>query len=404
MPLSRISAFRSWLVVLLLAPVLAWGGAAEAAAPAFSPGKFAAIVVDASSGEVFYSRKAVARRYPASLTKVMTLYLAFDALDRGDLKLTDKVVMSPRAAAQPPSKLGLRSGDHLTVAEALDVLVVKSANDVATALAEKMAGSEAAFARRMTAKARQLGMQNTTFRNASGLPDPQHVSTALDLAILGHALLRDHPDRYAIFNQQQTSFRGRLIRGHNALLKTPGVDGMKTGFIRASGFNLLTSGVGDGHRFIAVVLGANTASARDQFMRQLLRASFTSMAVRFAGNTLPVATLLGARDPFPQAGEGLKIASAWPASTKARSACAERSEGCWAVQVGAYSDPEQSRLRLAELAKRYPRRFGEAVRRIVPTGRLHQARFAGFGQSSALDACEFVRTKGEACLVVNASL
>ncbi len=399
MLIGRILARRGGLVALLLVQALSWVCVTEAVADsAFSPSKFAAIVVDASNGEVFYSRQAAAIRYPASLTKVMTLYLAFDALDRGDLKLTDKVVISPRAAARPPSKLGLRSGDHLSVAEALDVLVVKSANDVATALAEKMAGSEAAFARRMTAKARQLGMRNTTFRNASGLPDPMHVSTALDLAILGHALLRDHPRRYAIFKQQETVFRGTLIRGHNALLRMPGVDGMKTGFIRASGFNLLTSGVADGHRFIAVVLGANTASARDQFMRRLLRASFTSLAVRFAGDTLPVATLLGARDPLPQAREGTGIVRAWPEPAKAGGACGDAD--CWSIQVGAFRYPDQGRRHLTELAAKFPQRFGRAPQKIVPSGRLHQARFAGFSEAAAQQACEFARSQAEACLVV----
>lgn len=396
--ISRIMACRTGLVALLMVQALSWVCVTDAVADsAFSPNKFAAIVVDASSGEVFYSRQAAAVRYPASLTKVMTLYLAFDALDRGELKLTDKVVISPRAAARPPSKLGLRSGEYLSVAEALDVLVVKSANDVATALAEKMAGSEAAFAKQMTAKARQLGMQNTTFRNASGLPDPRHVSTALDLAILGHALLRDHPKRYAIFKQQETVFRGTRIRGHNALLRTPGVDGMKTGFIRASGFNLLTSGVTDGHRFIAVVLGANTASARDRFMRQLLRASFTSLAVRFAGDTLPVATLLGARDPLPPSKEAVSIARAWPASTELSGACGA---DCWSIQVGAFRYRDQGRRLLADLAARFPQRFARASQQIVPSGNLHQARFAGFSEVAAQQACEFVRSRAEACLVV----
>lgn len=391
-----VPSVRFWLIAAIIGQVLAWTSAAEAApASAFSRSKFAAIAVDASSGEVFYSRNATARRYPASLTKVMTLYLAFEALDRGDLRMSDRVVISPRAAAQPPSKLGLRVGDQLSVAQALDVLVVKSANDIATALAEKMAGSEAAFARRMTAKARQLGMRDTTFKNASGLPNPQHVSTALDLAVLGHALLRDYPDRYAIFKQQQTVFRGRLIRGHNALLKSPGVDGMKTGFVRASGFNLLTSGVGDGHRFIAVVLGGNTAAARDQFMLALLRASFTSLAVRLAGDDLPVATLLGARDPLPQ--EGLTIDLAWP---KPEARCEADPSGCWSVQVGAYSAREAGRDRLASLAERYPKRFGQAPQRVVPAGRLHQARFTGFPKLAAQQACQMVRSAGEACIVV----
>lgn len=296
----------------LLAALLVWLLLAGAAAAAtFAPGKFAAIVVDEASGEVLYARQADAQRYPASLTKVMTLYLAFEALERGDLKLDDKIVMSPRAAARPPSKLGLAAGERLTVQEALEILVVKSANDVATALAEEIAGTESAFARRMTAKARELGMTRTRFANASGLPQPQNVSTARDMAILAHAILRDHPERYRLFSLRQTNFRGRLIRGHNALLRSPGVDGLKTGFINASGFNLLTSGVKDGRRLVAVVLGGPTARARDEFMRQLLNASFTSLSVKYAGLHLPVGALLGDLDPLPRAGADLSPGRVW---------------------------------------------------------------------------------------------
>jgi D-alanyl-D-alanine carboxypeptidase (penicillin-binding protein 5/6) len=275
--------------------VLAVGPSAAHAAGDFDPRKFATIVLDASSGEVLFAQDQDAERYPASLTKVMTLYLTFDAIERGDLRLTDTVTMSPRAASRPPSKLGLPAGRSLTVQEAIDVLVVKSANDVATALAERLAGTEARFAAKMTARARDLGMTHTHFTNASGLPDSDHVSTARDLAILARAFLRDHPQDYRVFDQQQTRFRGRVIPGHNALLARPGIDGFKTGFTNASGFNLLTSGARDGHRVIAVVLGGRTAGARDQFMRRLMRASFAALTIRDAGTDLSVASLLAPR-------------------------------------------------------------------------------------------------------------
>lgn len=287
--LSRLSIGSAALWAAL---VLALGASSAHAAGDFDPRKFAAIALDASSGEVLYAQDPDAARYPASLTKVMTLYLAFDALDRGDLKLTDTVVMSPRAASRPPSKLGLAAGRTLTVQEAIDVLVVKSANDVATALAERLAGTEAAFAARMTARAKALGMTHTHLSNASGLPAADHISTARDLAILARAFLRDHPQDYRVFDQQQTRFRGRLIPGHNALLARPGIDGFKTGFTNASGFNLLTSGARDGHRVIAVVLGGRTAGGRDQFMRRLMRASFSALTIRDAGTDLTVASLL----------------------------------------------------------------------------------------------------------------
>jgi D-alanyl-D-alanine carboxypeptidase (penicillin-binding protein 5/6) len=244
-------------------------------------GRFAAIAIDADSGRVLYARSADARRYPASLTKVMTLYLAFDALDAGKLHLSDRIVMSPHAAAQAPTRLGLAAGRSLTVKEALDVIVVKSANDVAVALAERLAGSEGAFVKRMNRKARQLGMTHTHFANASGLPNPHNVSTARDLARLGQALIRRHPERYDLFDKEQATFRGRVIPGHNHLLSHRGIDGIKTGYTRASGYNLLSSGERHGRRVVAVVLGGRTARSRDAYMGQLLETSFDD-AVRLA--------------------------------------------------------------------------------------------------------------------------
>lgn len=310
--LSRLFALSTGL---WLALIVAIGPSDGQAADAFDPKKFAAIVVDASSGEVLYARDPDAPRYPASLTKVMTLYLTFDALECGDLKLSDTVVMSPHAASRPPSKLGLPVGRTLTVQEAIDVLVVKSANDVATALAERISGTEAAFAAHMTARAKSLGMTHTHLTNASGLPDADHISTARDLAILARAFLRDHPQDYRVFDQQQTWFRGRVIPGHNALLARPGIDGFKTGFTNASGFNLMTSGARDGHRVIAVVLGGRTAGARDQFMRHLMRASFSALTIRDAGTDLSVASLLAPMEETPDvvaSPEGQRVAELAP--------------------------------------------------------------------------------------------
>lgn len=291
---TRQCTFRVRLAAFVVSVGIALAGHSAHAATVLDPERFATIAIDAASGEVLYAKKADARRYPASITKVMTLYLVFDALERGDLRLSDPVIISPRAASRPPSKLGLPAGQRLTVREAIDVLVVKSANDVATALGETLAGTEAEFARRMTAKAKTLGMRQTEFRNASGLPDAGQVTTARDLAILGRALLRNHPDYYGVFSQQQTVFRGRVIRGHNALLRNPGIDGFKTGFTNASGFNLLTSGARDGRRVIAVVLGGRSAPGRDRYMRSLMRASFATLAIRSAGNEVSVGSLLDA--------------------------------------------------------------------------------------------------------------
>jgi D-alanyl-D-alanine carboxypeptidase len=406
---SRLALLFASLILVVLS-----GAGSANASPDFDPRKFASIVLDASTGEVLYQRDADAPRYPASLTKVMTLYLAFDALDRGDLKLTDEVTMSPRAASRPPSKLGLPAGQRLTVKEAIDVLVVKSANDVATALAERIAGSEPAFAARMTARAKALGMTHTRFRNASGLPDPNHVCTARDLAILARAFLRDHPHEYRVFDQQQTVFRGRMIPGHNALLRRPGIDGFKTGFTYASGFNLLTSGARDGHRIIAVVLGGRTSRARDRFMIDLIRASFSALVIRDAGTDVSVATLLGPENPAGQiesasAGPGVHVQKPLPASPVSSFRTAQGDEGTdnfgqtlqrWQVQVGVFSSAGRGQARLADIRLGHPAHFGAAPRRLDKIGGAYRASFAGFSAANAKEACHLLISEGDDCLMV----
>jgi D-alanyl-D-alanine carboxypeptidase (penicillin-binding protein 5/6) len=266
----RLAAFPMVISALALsaAPM------AARAQVGFPDGKFAAIVMEADTGKVLYARNPDSRRYPASLTKVMTLYLAFDALSHGRLKLTDRVTVSRHAADQRPTRIGLRPGQSITVQDAINVIAVKSANDAAAALAERIGGSEANFAEMMTRKAHELGMTETRFYNASGLPDDRHVSSARDLAILGRAVVRDFPQYYGVFGQKQTTFRGRYVPGHDHLLAMQGVDGMKTGYTVASGFNLISSGVRDGRRIVAVVLGGATSHTRDRFMQQLLLAGF----------------------------------------------------------------------------------------------------------------------------------
>jgi D-alanyl-D-alanine carboxypeptidase len=218
--------------------------------------KYAAIVVDAKSGEVLYAKRADSPRYPASITKVMTLYLTFEALAAGKLQLDDRVLMSPRAAAQSPTKLGVPAGQTISVSEAMQAMAIKSANDVAVAMAEKLGGTESRFAALMTLRARELGMDNTHFVNASGLPDSRQITSARDIAILSRAVMRDYPQYYRLFSQTSFTFRGQTMRNHNGLLhRMPGVDGLKTGFTNASGFNLAVSAVRDNRRLIAVVMG-----------------------------------------------------------------------------------------------------------------------------------------------------
>lgn len=233
--------------------------------------KYAAIVVDANSGRVLYEDKAREPRYPASLTKMMTLYMLFEAMDSGQLNVMTSIPVSAYAAGRPPSKLGLKKGGSIDVRSAILALCVRSANDVASAVGEYLGGTEERFAAMMTAKARSLGMRSTTFRNASGLPDAEQQTTAYDMAILAMSLRKRFPHYYHYFSNREFAYAGKVIRGHNDLLgRVAGVDGLKTGYIRASGFNLATSVGRGGRRIVAIVMGGKSAAVRNEHMEQLI--------------------------------------------------------------------------------------------------------------------------------------
>ena len=252
--------------------------------------KYAAILLNASTGEVMYARQADALRYPASITKVLTLYLAFDQIAHGGARMTDAIVISKHAARQAPSKLGLRVGSTISLKDAIDIIATKSANDIAVAVAEHISGSEAAFAAKMTATARRLGMARSEFVNATGLPDNRQLTTARDIATLSRAVVRDFPQFYKVFSQVAVDYEGRTIANHNHLLTTlPGVDGIKTGFTNAAGFTLAASATHDGIRLIAVVLGGPTRMARDGNVTNLLNTGFDVLSRRGHGELTTVA-------------------------------------------------------------------------------------------------------------------
>ncbi len=261
------------------------GAAAFLAVTAFGGGtalaeKYAAIVIDADTQEVLHDRHADEPRYPASLTKVMTLYMLFDALKSGEVSLDERLVVSRYAASQAPSNLKLKTGSRITVRDAIGALITKSANDVAVVVAERLGGTESRFAQLMTVKAKAMGLENTRFVNASGLPDTRQLSTARDMALLAEAMLSNHADYYHYFATEQFSWGGKTYKNHNNLLgEVNGVDGIKTGYTRASGFNLIASAKRDGHRIIAVMLGGTTARARDSHVESLLEAAFSSFAL-----------------------------------------------------------------------------------------------------------------------------
>ncbi len=278
------------------------------ALPAQAGGKFAAITVDARTGAVLYSDDANSLRHPASLTKMMTLYIVFQDLKAGRIRMSTPLKVSRRAAYMPPSKLGLKPGSTITVEQAIKALVIKSANDVAATVGENLGrGSEAAFALRMTRIARSIGMSRTTFKNASGLPNPAQVTTAKDMATLGLRLMRDYPQFYPYFRAQSFVFQGRVINSHNRLVgRFPGTDGIKTGYINASGFNLVTSTRRDEKRLVGVVLGARSSGRRNAFMMAMLTRAFAKAK---AGNTIAAVAGSGKGAIDPLAKSNLKVAA-----------------------------------------------------------------------------------------------
>jgi D-alanyl-D-alanine carboxypeptidase len=291
MAASRLRRAGTRLIAPLLVMAVLSG---PAQASPLGPARYSAILVDADDGSVMYAEGAEQIRHPASITKVMTLFLTFDALDEGRLRLEDRIVMSAHAASQRPSKLGLPVGQSISVEEAIRVIAVKSANDVAVALAEKLGGSESGFARMMTAKARALGMRETMFSNATGLPDPATFTSAHDLSLLALAMLHQHPDRYSCFSTRSFTWGGQRTANHNHLLGTvPGVDGIKTGYTVDAGFTLAASAMRGGHRLIAVVMGEPTSAIRDSHVATLLEAGFTVLDRRAHGSTIEVTSLLG---------------------------------------------------------------------------------------------------------------
>ena len=360
--MTSINSLPSRLGTLILTTLL-WllAGAAHAGQ--------AAIVVDATSGRVLGQVNADERNYPASLTKMMTLYLTFRELKAGRLTLADQLPVSVWASNRAPSKLGLRPGQTISVEDCILAMVTKSANDAATVAAESIGGNEKGFADMMNAQAALLGMSGTHFDNASGLPDPQNWSTARDLLTLGRALFQDFPQYAHYFSVKEFNFNGQLVRGHNHLMdRYPGMDGLKTGFTDASGFNLASTAVRDGHRLFAVVLGGRTAAKRDQLMANLLDAGFeqseaaaslaaagqapTGVAHRVLAALSPIAN--AEADPAPAAASHH---AARRSKTAARGCHARRGYTC---RVKGHSSHAHGAIKLANrAAKRAAARSGE---------------------------------------------
>jgi D-alanyl-D-alanine carboxypeptidase len=284
MPVSQTTAHSGAATRIMALALACFGlGAGLATAAPSAATRYASIVVDNGTGRVLEAVNADAQRYPASLTKMMTLYMAFDALAAKKISLLDPVPVSQHAALQEPSKLGLLPGTRFTVGDAILGIVTKSANDAACALGEKLGGSEASFAAAMTARAHAIGMSHSNFRNASGLPDPEQVTTARDMALLAHHLVQDYPEYYRFFSVDIFYFHGRAIPNHDHMLHMyNGADGLKTGYTQAAGHNLVTSAVRNNVRLIGVVLGARSNGERDMQMVSLLNDGYSQMGVPVA--------------------------------------------------------------------------------------------------------------------------
>jgi D-alanyl-D-alanine carboxypeptidase len=380
------------------------------------------ILIDVETGRVMSEANADAITYPASLTKMMTLYLTFEALNAGQIRLDQYFPVSYEASSRSPTKLGLRPGESVAVQDLILGLVTRSANDAASVLAEGLGGSEAAFAERMTRKARQLGMTSTVYRNASGLPDPDQYTTARDQAQLALALYHDFPREYRYFATRQFYFQGRIIHNHNRLLDWyEGADGIKTGYIGASGYNLAASAVREGHRLIGVIMGGPSAGTRDREMAALLDRGFEEIGI---GTTVaahhepppPIAPPAVAEAEQPSKEKpGLLTkaaarlaahlapigrAEAAPVAREQRAASAgER----WGVQLGAFLS-EGAAAKAAREAAGLALTKGKQMQIVEPARadkeRLYRARLLNFTPQEAWSACIALRKKNLECTVV----
>lgn len=388
---------KIFISVALLVAVVAVG-------PAYA--RTASIVIDFDTGEVLHSVNPDTRNYPASLTKMMTLYVVFDAMKQGKLKMSQRLKVSRRAAAARPSKLGLKAGSTISTEDVILAMLTKSANDAAVVAAEAVAGSEYKFSRLMTRKAREIGMQRSNFRNASGLPNRRQLSTARDMATLAKRLLTDFPEQYKLFSTPEFEFSGRKYRNHNKLLKSyPGVDGMKTGYTRASGYNLVASAQRDGRRIIGVVFGGRSSAARNTRMRKLLDRAFAKLDkspnIAPAPPTPPLAKVAGS-----VAGTSIVVArnDALRKPTKTTMQDTAGKAG-WGIQVGAFKDDEPARKAAKKAVKQLRRNVRNTAQVVVVAVKqgpdtIYRARLIGLSRSTANEACRRLQSRKLSCVPV----
>ena len=385
---------------------------------------YAAVVMDARNGKIYHSRNADTRLHPASLTKMMTLYVAFQAIEKNEISLDSYVTVSRNAAAEPPSKLWLKRGQKIKLRYLIRAAAIKSANDAATAIGELISGSEAAFAKRMTRKAKALGMRRTVFMNASGLPNRRQKSTARDMAVLAVAMRRDFPQFYKYFSTQSFNWKGRKYGNHNKLLaKYNGTDGIKTGYINASGFNLVATVERNGVRLIGVVFGGKTSRSRDRHMMQILDNQFKrvkTITVRRAALAMPTTLPVAPPERGEKLPESLPISKAKirPAAAAKKtefiqldiaSAANPAGDGntSWSVQIGNFAQRVNAH-RAAIVARRTaddvlgmtPANLHLVTRGAIP---LWRVRFNDLEEDQARAACAALFAAGRPCIAVAVS-
>ena len=421
----RCSFFVSGSMKKAVSGLVAASFALALSSPVLANSKYAAIVIDGNTGKVLHKSHADAPRFPASLTKIMTLYVLFDYLKKGRLSTSTKFYVTPHSAAQPPTKLGLKPGSYIKVSDIIGALVTKSANDAAATVAENIAGSEGKFARLMTRKARAIGMSNTVFKNASGLPNRNQVTTARDMAKLSVRIMNDFPRLSKAFKIRRFKYRGRGFRNHNGLLYSyKGTEGIKTGYTRASGFNL-TSSVKRGRKhLIAVVMGGRSARSRNAEMRRLLNRNFPRAV---ATRKLPLQQRMASLDPRrPQSAirypatkgtstswnnKNAKKHTLPTASLRKRALGVGKYFGRktatgYDIQIGAYQDRNIAVGKLATIqtkASNVLNGYQPYIMQFEKNGvNYHRARFAGFSsRGGASNACDHLKKKLKlACIVM----
>lgn len=361
----------------------------------------ASLVFNPDTGTVLHAKSVRLRSFPASLTKLMTLYLLFEALDSKQLKLGDKVLVSAEAGRQPPSRLGLKQGGQITIEEVLLALIVKSANDVAVVAAERMSGSESDFVRMMNARAEALGMSDTVFGNASGLPDRRQTTTALDIAVLAQKLMIKYPQYYPFLSRHSFQYHGKTFERKNSFMNSSeSVNKLKTGFTCQAGYNLVASVERDSQRLIGVILGAPNAGQRNALMAKLF-----SQAVTRQNTAERALTLKSLRDASGQGLDGAVNARAIADSCIVRSPTAlyEQITG-WGLLVGADKSAQQALNLASKTIRRFPKLLKGARPTAIPFLRkvlLYRSYLTGLKEAAAVDTCSQMRYRGYYCVTEN---